>query len=567
VVALAAVLAVVAGAGAEAAPTAAGHVSSADIRTPDATTSPVVRLHRADLRSRTALAAAYGALFARRATAASTAVFLYGGDGADAVPVPDLDGDRGDDVLEVRGSAQSGAAVALRGGRRGAVRWLAAVPNLAGAEYVSIPGGRPLVVTYAIGYDVTSTPLQDVETLTLTVDTRDARTGASIWTASRTAVITYGLADEVVVGIPFVRGVLSGNKQHHPSLVIASQDYVFGVAAEAVRSRVELVDAVTGDSTYTSPTVEADAYFGPGGDLSGDGVEDVVEVSTADSTVTALSGVDGAQLWSVSLPAFDFGFAVPSPDINGDRRPDLLVASGRWDGSTQTMAAVDGRTGSRLWSRGGSGIPRPVGDVDRDGRSDTRLTTFSGRSVRYETVTGRGRTAWTTTVTITMPKAFFLSWLAGDLDGDGVQDSYVRLIDQSSSASDGVGAFVVDGRTGRLSQHPDLGLPLGDSLDGHGDDFVRTRTVLSGGAQRVVLTAVDGRSASALWSRQVAVASSAVLVDIWAGDFTATGRRDLLGVLTEPDRAVTVVQDGRSGRTAWLAGYAATSRGKEFYAG
>jgi outer membrane protein assembly factor BamB len=106
-----------------------------------------------------------------------------------------------------------------------------------------------------------------------------------------------------------------------------------------------------------------------------------------------------------------------------------------------------------------------------------------------------------------------------------------------------------------LSKHPDLGVPIGASIDGHGDDFARTATVLSNGAQRVLLAAVDGRTGRAHWQRELPVTSAANLTDVWTGDFRGTGRADLLDVLIEPDRAVVVVQDGRAGRTTWSGDY------------
>jgi len=56
--------------------------------------------------------------------------------------------------------------------------------------------------------------------------------------------------------------------------------------------------------------------------------------------------------------------------------------------------------------------------------------------------------------------------------------------------------------------------------------------------------------------------SSAGLADVWAGNFSGTGRTDLLGILTEADHAVVVAQQGRSGRTSWSGGYDTRAGGK-----
>jgi hypothetical protein len=243
----------------------------------------------------------------------------------------------------------------------------------------------------------------------------------------------------------------------------------------------------------------------------------------------------------------------------------VFVLTGTFDEQPGALVALDGRTGHQLWQHAASGA-RSLGDIDRDGRSDTRLLAYVGSAIRYTAVSSSGRTLWSTTVTPTVPRTSALSWLAGDLDGDGIQDSYVRLVDRSEAGSSiGKRSFVVNGRTGRLAEHTDWGIPVSASLDGRGDDFARTATVLVNGAQRIVLTAVDGRTGRAEWQRQLPVESSAGLADVWGGDFSGTGRMDLLGILTEPDRAVVVVQHGRSGRTSWSGAYDTRGGGKPIF--
>jgi hypothetical protein len=515
------------------------------------------RLQRSDLASAAALRQAYR----------SSAVFFLFGGGADAVPVPDLDADRAQDVLEMRTDAATGPEVALRSGRRGVQRWRTPTPDLLGAEYLPAPGGKPLVLAYRMASDYQGSPVADVVTLTLVVQALDARTGAEVWSTSRTGVLTYGIATEAVYGIPFVGGLLAGSKGHPPALLVTSYDYLFGGPVEHQASRVELVDTRTGETYWTGgtgPGLGGDESYGPAGDVDRDGLADLATVAAAGHDVTIRSGADGTELWRTPLrSAFDSGWPEPSPDLDGDRVPDLLVSTTTYDERPGIVSAVSGRTGTLVWSRTSNGTPRPAGDADGDGRSDTRLMTYADRSFKYEVVSGRGRTLWSTTVTNTRRDAEQMSWLAGDLDGDRVQDTYVRIVDVRSERAQGISSFVVNGRTGRVSAHRDLGVPLGESLDGRGDDFVRTRVVLTGGAQRVVLSAADGRTDRLLWDRVLPVASDARLLDWWTIDSTGSGRRDLLAVLAESGRAVVAVQDGRTGKASWSGAYATARRGYE----
>ena len=566
--AFAAAFALIAGGGVAAAETAGAPAAAVVASTPraDIPVAPV-RLRRSDLASQQAFSRAYRAMLASRATSLSQAgqgIFLYGGF-PEAVPIQDVDGDHGDDVLEIRGTAVKGPAVAVRSGRTGRQKWVVPVDALYAVEYVPVPGGRSVVLTYSETQDGEDALLAFAGTTTFTVQALDATTGAQIWSTDWTGVLTFSPAAVTLVGLAMPGGVLKTRPGGHPTLLIDSFDEVYTDVSDTLRGHLEYVDLVTGQSTGPTKDVDGEASFSPVGDMDADGTDDVVEVESA-GTITALSGVDAHSLWTVQSQAkFDYAAAYLSADMTGDRRPDVFVSAGTFDDQAGSLVALDGRTGHQLWQHAASGA-RSLGDIDRDGRSDTRLLTYVGSAIRYTAVSSSGRTLWSTTVTPTVPRTSALSWLAGDLDGDGIQDSYVRLVDRSEAGSSiGKRSFVVNGRTGRLAEHPDWGIPVGDSLDGRGDDFARTATVLANGAQRVVLTVVDGRSGRTEWQRQLPVESSAGLADVWAGNFSGTGRMDLLDILTEPDRAVVVVQQGHSGRTSWSGAYDTRGGGKPIF--
>jgi outer membrane protein assembly factor BamB len=501
---------------------------------------------------------------ATRLSQAGLGIYLYSGM-AEALPIVDVDGDRAEDVLEIRGTAAKGPAVAVRSGRTGRQKWQATSSAMYAVQYVPLPGGHPFVLTFSVPDEGEDAILAFAGTSTFTVKAYDAATGTQVWNRDWTGVLSFTPASATMVGLTMPGGVLTTRPGGHPTLLIDSFDEIYTDLSDTLRSHVEYVDLLTGESTGTTRDVQGNATFDPVGDLDADGTEDVVEVAAAGS-VSALSGGDAHVLWTMTAESdADMGWATRAADMTGDRRSDVFAWTGTLEDSTGSVVALDGRTGRRLWQRNASGA-RSMGDVDHDGRSETRLYTSLGGAVRYTAVTSTGRSMWSTTVTPTVPRTSALSWLAGDLDGDGLQDSYVRLVDRSEPpGSIGKRSFVVDGRTGRLTEHADWGIPLGARLDRRGDDFARTSTALVNGSQQVLLTAVDGRTGRPLWQRRLPVDSTAALTDVWGGSFTTTRRTDLLAVLTEADRAVVVVQDGRTGRTSWSGAYDILRGGKPTY--
>ncbi|HEV3474210.1 MAG TPA: hypothetical protein VG602_02470, partial [Actinomycetota bacterium] len=170
------------------------------------------------------------------------------------------------------------------------------------------------------------------------------------------------------------------------------------------------------------------SYPSPGGDLTGDGTSDVLvfEITLPEETLTlrALSGSDGAELWSRSLAwgADAIGYPLGN-DLNGDGIDDLLVYSLEITSETQFedctggcryeydatyvwhVGLRSGADGARLWSRSypghvayrsrtvGSTYTETIrssnynvfayssGDHDRDGGNDVVV---SGLDVDYD---------------------------------------------------------------------------------------------------------------------------------------------------------------------------------------
>ncbi len=108
------------------------------------------------------------------------------------------------------------------------------------------------------------------------------------------------------------------------------------------------------------------------GDVSGDGVPDVVFTSfaggayTSAGTITAISGADGAQLWSV-MPGIYASAGVALGDLDGDGAPEVCTA-----GMQYAVVCLDG-AGVLKWEAGAEvsyvGAPA-MADLDGDGSAE-----------------------------------------------------------------------------------------------------------------------------------------------------------------------------------------------------
>ncbi|HSQ01148.1 MAG TPA: FG-GAP-like repeat-containing protein [Candidatus Dormibacteraeota bacterium] len=157
------------------------------------------------------------------------------------------------------------------------------------------------------------------------------------------------------------------------------------------------------------------------GDLTGDGLADLLVASANDGTIALLAARAGGGFESPRTIAtgIDASF-VRSADVDGDGRLDVLACDQEQPDLHVLLARPDGSFAAPQQSElPGPAIAIAIGDLDRDGLPDVVATGRSGLSVGVLFSNGDG----TFTVAPTLPLSGEAAGVAlGDFDGDGRLD-------------------------------------------------------------------------------------------------------------------------------------------------
>lgn len=516
----------------------------------------------AALRTATTPAQARAALVAHMqdvtASASGTASGTASAGIEDFFPVGDLTGDRRRDLVLVRDASAGVRYTAVRGHDASRL-WSVNVATT--PEHFTrvqpLRGDAKGVLLMTVGFEE-SAESNAVWSFRLTTDlTAVAPDGAVRWTRAYEGTVTFTDAGLVVAGVAFPVGLGRVNGRGD-DIVVRSENAAFSLVGAAI-TRLEVVDGATGAVTAAVQTAAPEeAGAGLVGDLDGDGLRDLVTTSSAGGAVTAVAyrGLDGRPLWRNSFDGAPVVFAESLGRADADRADDILFTGFDWEADRPiVVTAASGMDGTRRWQRHTEGA-LVMRDVSGDGLSDVLVlgAVFSSRRLgfRYRALTGAaGTTIYNRAYSVQTSRGSWFGSMslgpAGDVDADGNTD----LAHEISVYGFGAGSRAEEGgvvlaRNGQKAFSGKPGFPLGASLDGRGDDFVKLRRTDRG----VRVVAVDGRTGTTLWRRDVALGRYRYAYASGA-DLTGDRRAEVLLFTAGRYGAVLRALDGASQRVRW----------------
>jgi hypothetical protein len=300
------------------------------------------------------------------------------------------------------------------------------------------------------------------------------------------------------------------------------------------------------------------------GDFNGDGRLDLAVANIGDSTVSVLLNTTPAGSATLSFgtqQTFAVGpnqpFAVAVADVNGDGRPDLAVTNFGSNTVSVLLNTTPAGAGSVSFAAqqtfATSNFPHgvAVADVNGDGRPDLVVANSSDNSVGVllnTTPAGSGTVSFAAKQTFAVGTAPF-GVAVGDFNGDGRPDvAVINQLDKTVSVllnttAAGAGTATFAGQqTFATGTSPDE-VAVAD-LDGDGrPDLVVTNAGSSSVSVQLNTTAVGATTLSFAGQQTFAVGSAPIGVAV--GDFNGDGRPDLaasnFGTTMTPGTTVSVL--------------------------
>lgn len=428
----------------------------------------------------------------------------------------------------------------------------------------------------------------------LVMDGLDGRTGKRLWRSRHQSVETSAYPAWAGHDVPVSLSLFDGVRGRSTDLLLGVAEVaylgpLFTTATQAIvidgrTGREERHDAIdTGVNWIVQPAAVAD--------LDDDGLDDYVvpigdgphlgngqDLPSLDGVVHARRSVDGEAIWTET--GFDLNWlAWPfrlADVVGSDTRDiglmtlkedeDAFVVGNVYFGEVDWQTYLIDGDGIRRWRRWG-GWPFAPGDLDRDGRPNvvTRDFLFGFRrgSITYRAQAYHldGKLRWKRTIRSRFepgPCPGFCSasigsgaWSAGDIDGDGVRETYVRHEVEQDPGDDPTFSIVLDGTTGtRVRSGGEELHAAGISFGGPGTDLVEIEIE----NDTATVRARDGRTFRALWETELAlngIRAKRGYVSVTGVHLDGDGCGDLLLSINVERDAITAAFSGASGKLLW----------------
>ncbi|MDQ3916402.1 MAG: hypothetical protein M3323_13915 [Actinomycetota bacterium] len=321
-------------------------------------------------------------------------------------------------------------------------------------------------------------------------------------------------------------------------------------------------------------------------DLSGDGLDDYVFVNPMPQVaqgeespepggvVRGRIGADGTLVWERG--GYDFSgalvvWAFPISDVVGNPRHDVTLSAWMHDSGRKSdwdLYLVDGASGGPRWRRFGA-WPYVPGDVNGDGDDEViardvvfgrRLKTATTNLWAYDVT---GKTIWKRSYTVRTDGPLTCAagcssgagvgfGSAGDLQPDGVRDSYVSTHISHDPGTETTVRYLVDGKTGRRSLVSGEELfPLAAAVDLRGADVAQAQW--RDGSVAVAAATATGRT---LWeaavSFGVALEPGKIQLDVVAATLDRDRCPDLVVSINARRGKYVAALDGGDGSLLWM---------------
>jgi len=259
------------------------------------------------------------------------------------------------------------------------------------------------------------------------------------------------------------------------------------------------------------------------GDLNGDGKPDLVVANFGGTTVSVLLGNgDGTFQAAANYPAGSSPVSVAIGDFNRDGKPDLAVANGISSGTVSVLLGNGDGTFQAPVNYAAGTVPNSVaiGDVNGDGKPDLVVANFSSNNVSVLLGTGTGSFGAATN----FPSGGTSESVAiGDVNGDGKPDLVIALQGGTVSVLIGTGTGTFGAPTPFGAGNIPVSVAIGD-VNGDGKlDVVAANqsgdnvSVLLGNGNGTLQTAVNYPGPAGDVAESVAI-----------GDVNGDGKPDLV---------------------------------------